>query len=389
MLACFLIVAYVIILGLKLQYDGIQYGYLVGFEGMDKQANDLWPGADQVFQAIDYAFTIIFTLEVILRIFVFGIAFWKLALNWLDFLVVVVSLVEIAIGDNMNLMVVRSLRIIKLGRAFRILKMHHITESLTMLFRCLRASVGTLFWSLLVLIVIQCVCGMALMYAVSHFFMEDKVDHESKILIFKYSGTYSRTMLTMFELLFANWIVPTRVFVEHVSEWFSLAFVIYRLLVGFAVLNVVNAVFVQSTMKVAQQDDEFVEEQKRKASEIIARKVNGLFHQLDTSGDGLLSWEEFQALLKNPVLTAFMHSVDVEAADLEILFEFLDGGDGEIDAQEFTDGILALKGSAKSIDLHHVMAITKRLEKKVDSLSDYEHARNTLVSKSNPPHPSL
>eukprot|EP00930_Biecheleria_cincta_P073665 TRINITY_DN60944_c0_g1_i1.p1 TRINITY_DN60944_c0_g1~~TRINITY_DN60944_c0_g1_i1.p1 ORF type:complete len:586 (+),score=73.59 TRINITY_DN60944_c0_g1_i1:36-1793(+) len=369
-LACCLLAAYVIVLGFKMQYDGLQYGFLIGATGMDKPAEDLWPGGGAAFQAIDYSFTIVFTIEVVLRVTCLGRRFWTSCLNWLDFIVVGASLVEIVFSNSLDVLVVRVLRIGKLGRSFRLLKMSHVTESLTMLVRCLGASVGTLFWSLFVLVAIQCVGGMALMYSVTTFLEDDHRSSDSKIIVFSYCGTYSRTMLTMFELLFANWIVPTRVLVENVSEWFSLALVLYRVLIGFAVLNVVNAVFVQSTMRVAQQDDEYLKEQKRKASESMARKVRHLFYTLDTSGDGLLSWEEFQALLTDPVLLAFMHSVDVEPADLKTLFSLLDSGDGEIDALEFTDGILALKGQAKSIDLHHVMTMCKRLEKKVDIICE-------------------
>ena len=46
--------------------------------------------------------------------------------------------------------------------------------------------------------------------------------------VFRYYGTFSRTFLTMFEILFANWGPPCRVLVENFSEWFSVFFLTYR-----------------------------------------------------------------------------------------------------------------------------------------------------------------
>lgn len=51
----------------------------------------------------------------------------------------------------------------------------------------------------------------------------------------------------MFEVLFANWAPSCRALVDNVSEWFTLIFVAYRCIVGFALLNVVNSVFVSQS----------------------------------------------------------------------------------------------------------------------------------------------
>ena len=53
--------------------------------------------------------------------------------------------------------------------------------------------------------------------------------------VFLHYGTFTRTFLSMFEILFANWSPPCRVLVENVSEWFSVFFLLYRCVLGFAV----------------------------------------------------------------------------------------------------------------------------------------------------------
>ena len=62
--------------------------------------------------------------------------------------------------------------------------------------------------------------------------------------------------------------------------------------------EVVNAVFVQQTMQVAKGDEEVLLLEKQKAEEKYMKNVGKIFQTLDTSGDGLLSWAEFEVLLQ-------------------------------------------------------------------------------------------
>merc|ERR1719215_223071 len=89
--------------------------------------------------------------------------------------------------------------------------------------------------------------------------LEDKgIDDALKTKIFGYYGTFLRSTLTMFEVTLANWAPACRMLVDNISEWYILYFLVYRCVVGFAVLNVINAVFIQQTMSVASKDQELM-----------------------------------------------------------------------------------------------------------------------------------
>lgn len=345
---------------------------------------------------IEGAFTIIFAIELVLRILVLQWNFVKVAWNWLDFFVVVTSLLQLAWDDMLNTTVLRLLRIAKLARGARVVKLSTALDSLRMILKCIRASFLTLFWSLFLLFVIQCIGAMSLMYSLESYYDNPMTDPDERLMIFKYFGTFTRTMLTMFEVLFANWIPPCRILVEFVSEWFSLVFVMYRCLVGFAVLNVVNAVFVQQTMKVAQGDQEFIIMQRQKAMQALTEKLKMLFQELDTSGDGLLTWDEFSVVLKDDKMTALLSSMEIETQDLRTLFGLLDSGDGMIDADEFATGVLAIKGPAKGLDVAQLKHVNRDIEKKLDKLlkddtgtcqSCKTVSRNLLSPQTTPPSP--
>ncbi|CAJ1386041.1 unnamed protein product [Effrenium voratum] len=169
--------------------------------------------------------------------------------------------------------------------------------------------------------------------------------------VFLYYGTFSRTFLSMFEILFANWGPPARVLVDNVSEWYSLFFLLYRCVLGFAVINVVNAIFVQQTLKTASSDEELSFKQKEKDIQMYANKVKKLFQTMDFSGDGSINLEEFSKLVKSPKLKFWMSQLELEYHDLLSLFEFLDNGDGEITLTEFIEGAARLRGGAKALDI--------------------------------------
>ncbi|CAE7662524.1 unnamed protein product, partial [Symbiodinium sp. CCMP2456] len=198
------------------------------------------------------------------------------------------------------------LRIGKLVRAFRMVTMSSVLNSLQLLIKCLVASRDMLLWSFCLLTFVQCVAGLVLATLCRDFIEEESNDPEVRGEVFRYYGTFTRTILSMFEIMFANWGPPCRVLVENVSEWFSIFFLSYRCVLGFAVLNVVNAVFVQQTMKTASSDEELAFRQKEKDIALYNRKVKKLFKTIDSSGDGAINLEEFSKLVKSPKLQFWM-----------------------------------------------------------------------------------
>jgi len=241
-------------------------------------------------------------------------------------------------------------------------------ESLALLLKSIRASLDILFWSLCLLGVIQCIGGMVISQMVKPFLDDESEPQDLRREVFRYYGTFTATLLTMFEVLFANWAPPCRILVDHVAEMYMFVFIIYRCLIGFAVLNVVNAVFVQQTMRVAQADQDLQISQKQKAADAYARKLKAFFKRLDTSGDGYLSWDEFSALLEDEKLQHWMATLELETHDLVDLFHMIDDGDGEISVTEFLDGAARLRGMAKSVDVAQVQAVVRRLEGKVEAV---------------------
>eukprot|EP00434_Breviolum_minutum_P000084 symbB.v1.2.000072.t1/scaffold2.1/size812218/26 len=344
-------------MAVELQFFGNQLAYDLELTDapISQSEQDHW---GRIFSIGENVFTALFTLDVVVRIMVLRCKFFRVYMNYIDIGVTVASLTELIISNAgdlpVNPILFRLLRIGKLARAIRMVTMNSVLASLQLLIKCIAASMNMLFWSFCLLTFVQCVAGMVASTLCRDFIENQDVDVNLRREVFRYYGTFTRTFLTMFETLFANWGPPCRVVVENISEWFSLFFLSYRCVLGFAVLNVVNAVFVQQTMKTASSDEELAFKQKERDGVIYTRKVKKLFQTMDSSGDGTINKEEFAKLVNSPMLKFWMGQLELEYHDLMSLFEFLDNGDGEITLMEFIDGAGRLKGGAKALDIWRI-----------------------------------
>eukprot|EP00435_Cladocopium_sp_Y103_P046752 s144_g13.t1 len=315
-------------MALKLQIDGSILGSQMSIYSeppLTPEGREWWVVVTQWGDAI---FTGLFMLDVGIRIIVLRLQFWKIWLNYVDVAVTIVSFMEVlsfAIPVKVNAAIFRLLRIGKLARAIRMLPVTNALGSLQLLVKGLVASRGMLFWSFCLLTFLQCVAGMVISTLCRDYLLERIADANSQAVqdVFMHYGTFSRTFLTMFEILFANWGPPARILVDNVSEWYSIFFLLYRCVLGFAVIN---AIFVQQTLKTASSDEELSFKQKEKDIAMYASKVKKLFQTMDFSGDGAINLEEFAKLVKSPKLKFWMSQLELEYHDLLSLFEFLDNG---------------------------------------------------------------
>ncbi|CAE7561757.1 Scn11a [Symbiodinium natans] len=357
-----LLVANVFFMALEMQFLGMISGWEIEKYEEPTLSQDSWPTINRVITTGDFVFSAIFAVDVTVRIVVLRCRFWRTVMNWIDAIVVATSSVQWFMPSlAIDAVYLRLIRLGKLARAFRMVTMSRSMDSLQLLLKCCASSVDMLFWSFCLLTFIQCIAGMILSALVREYLNDDTKPLVIRQQVWDYYGTFTRTFLTMFEILFANWGPPCRVLVDFVDEAFSLFFLVYRCMIGFAVLNVVNAVFVQQTMLMAANDEDLAFKQKQKDWALYTKKVQRLFSAMDTSEDGMVTFDEFAQLIESPKLRFWMSQLELDYHDLLGLFEMLDDGDGEISMKEFLESARKLKGPAKAIDMH-------RLETKLELL---------------------
>jgi len=142
---------------------------------------------------------------------------------------------------------------------------------------------------------------------------------------------------------------------EEVNEAYAIFFLAYKCLVGLSVFKVITGVFLHETFKVCSEDDELVIIQKKRTLRKNTIKVEKIFKEVDKSGDGVLEWEEFEKIAKDPWLVDWLSAMDLDAKNAARLWKLMRNADGRLTAEDLVKGVSRLRGQAKSIDMNQVV----------------------------------
>lgn len=281
---------------------------------------------------------------------------------------------------------IRLFRLVKLARLLKLFKtLRNSLQTMMLILKSVRASKRTLFWSMLLLFSIQYVTGLFVWQLTSGFLANDAHNKQTRLEIFEYYGTFSRVQLTMFEITHVNYAKAVRILCEGISEWWAWFFIFYRCSVAFAFLAVIRAVFIQSTLKVADTDKDLILHNKKKAAEDLENKVTEIFRllfgHLANEEDFAIPREEFVSVMCKDSTKIWMSALDIDTSYPEGLFQLLDlDGEGCVSLKECIYAAKKIRGPARAIDLFHLHTQVHRTEAKIDALLP-EHLRGNVYPK--------
>ena len=109
-----------------------------------------------------------------------------------------------------------------------------------------------------------------------------------------------------------NWPTNIRPVLEEVSKYYLFIFGAYIIVVVFALVRVITAIFLKDTLEAAQTDAEFmVLEGMRKRSKYV-QKLEGIFRAIDKTGKGMVTEARLNDIMSNPSVKAYFRSLDVD-----------------------------------------------------------------------------
>lgn len=354
-----------VLIAIELQYDGIQNGFELGVGDFDKDAESTWPHAYEVFRIFDIAFNACFCLELIVRTLAMKTRAVFSAWMWFDTFIVIMGLLDLfgsGGGLGFDPTMIRVVRLVRLVRLVKIFKAMSHFDSLFLLIKAIQASWIALTWSFLLLGGVQIAVGLFLCQILQGHIENEEITMDSRQEVFRYFGTFTRTMITMFEITLANWVPSCRLLIEDVNEWFIMFYIVYRCMFCFAVIKVIAAVFITETNRVLESDDELTVMKSNRTHKAYISRLYHIFRSIDVDGNGSFDWDEFQAALKEPRTSAWLATLDFELHDLEKLFWLLDNGEGKILIEDFVGKVSQLKGHAKTIDVLAMLKLAHRID---------------------------
>eukprot|EP00928_Gymnodinium_smaydae_P014242 TRINITY_DN15187_c0_g2_i1.p1 TRINITY_DN15187_c0_g2~~TRINITY_DN15187_c0_g2_i1.p1 ORF type:complete len:620 (+),score=60.16 TRINITY_DN15187_c0_g2_i1:98-1957(+) len=343
-----------------------------------------------IFQTLDHIYTILFCIELLLRMGSEGISFFTSMSNrlWNMFDVFIVlsavfgslaTLFQSSDGqDSTHLRMVRILRITRLLRTFRLMRLVRFLRALRTLTNSIAATLKSVFWAFVLMAMIFYGFGVAFTQAVSDYRVDaglpnchnDYTCDENELTAS--FGDLSRSMYVLFVVVTGgvDWYDVAKPLYAIGFVWIVL-FTIFQAFMLFAVLNVLTGMFCQSAIESTQLDKELA------AMHMMANKnahidaMNELFKEIDEDRSGHLTLLELEQALSDERIQAYFSSLEIDASDAWTLFRLLDTeGCGCIEVDDFVCGCLSLKGQAKAVHVAKINQDSHRLRTLVEDSFD-------------------
>eukprot|EP00929_Paragymnodinium_shiwhaense_P053083 TRINITY_DN26576_c0_g1_i1.p1 TRINITY_DN26576_c0_g1~~TRINITY_DN26576_c0_g1_i1.p1 ORF type:complete len:677 (+),score=197.35 TRINITY_DN26576_c0_g1_i1:155-2185(+) len=353
--------------------------FAIGLEAnMDATVKSL--DHEKYFTYLSWVFSILFTLELLLKVCARGIFFIQKddSKAWvtLDIIIVVFSWLEIAAralvetGTGMiNLSALRFVRVLKVCRTARLARLVRVARGLRILLLSIAQTAKSLFWAMVLLAMIMFTFSSLFTQAAGHIVQDAYLGlgnsyttaQADEVTI--YWGSLFGSMLSLYEVVTGglNWHEPY-VALGLCGVEYQLVFLLYIAFTIFAVLNVVTGVFCNSAIESAQQDnDEVVQAHKAERNNYV-KALKSLFERLDEDHSGTINVEEFSRYLANEEMQAYFSHLEIQVNDAFSFFQMIDVDHShDVAVEEFVDGCLNLRGQATAFDIKRLIRENRRV----------------------------
>jgi len=339
------------------------------------------------FEHAEYVCTVIFLIELGLRIWVYRSNFFtdrrERAWNLFDSFLVSISVIDAVVNLSLSVggkqaapssagFLGKLLRIIRVARIMRILRTVRFLSQLRIITFMIVSSTLHLFWIFVILAALIYVFAIILTQGATEHMQGSGVRDEGLSFYF---GTLFTSMYTLFKAMSGgvNWAdVSDAMTASGGGLWpYEVIFCAYMFFCLFAVINIVTGVFVDGAIELAKRDRTALLDKMFKDNETQQAHLLGLVQALDQDGDESITAEEFKRGLQKPEVRDFISAMQVEISDAEKFFAMLDeDGSGEVDLVEFVTGMQRLRGEAKSVDIHMMLHENRKMLGIVSGLVD-------------------
>ena len=312
-------------------------------------------------------FTIVFAVEVLLRIFVEERAFFggdEKGWNLLDVLLVTAGITEL-VTSVVSVRDFRLLRLVCLLRILRILRFSTFFSKLRLLSLALQNSVMPFFWSCSMVFWMLYLVSVVLLHGVTFYVGSGKADPAQVLQLQQYFGSLHRSTLTLFMCITGgmDWNTPFHA-LRHIHAAHCLVFILFVAFMLLAALNIIAGIFVNDAIEMAQKDRDVAVQAEAGKNKTLIGELSVLFREFDTDNTGTLNLEELTEAFQDPEVSARFRMLGVEETDAAALFRTLDvHGSEELDIKEFVTGCLRAKSLTKPVDFQTFIREVRRRDK--------------------------
>jgi len=330
---------------------------------------------------LSWVYMVFYTVELALRFVVQG---WKFfsgddwAWNVFDFVLVVTVFYEKIIQRLMTNLIsvnvgwLRVLRLLKMLKIFRVVRLMRFFRVLRLMVSQITGSFMMLFWSFLLLFLMVFLFALCFLHGLTDYLVDtssQSIPADVDEGIHDYWSSLSKAMISLYMAMAGgtDWeeiAAPIRV----ISSLYYSIFLFYVAFSFISVLNVVTGLYVDSAMKVSEQDENSVQEQTVEREEV--EKLVNLFIEQNEEKSRLMSWTGFRSALKTKEMADFMACLEISLKDVKRVFKAL-ARSGYVDVDEFVTACTKVRGDYKGIDQLALLTETRRNSARIADLFEY------------------
>jgi hypothetical protein len=329
-------------------------------------------------QSIDTIFLTWYCMELAIKIASHGLFFfWCEEMSWnlFDFILVAVALGSsllrtFSTANALDTNFMRSLRILKVGKALRVFRMVAFFNELRMILNSLLGCVISLFWSIVMLGLIFFMFGVAFVQASSTWLkVPDNFENpDSEVLLDEFNSV-QKAMLALFRSCTGgdDWSY-FYLALNLTGDMYGILYLFFIAFANIAFLNIVTALFTERAIMLAQPDRLHMAAQKRKKHLAMMEDVAKLCKTLDTEGTGKISAKEFKKQMEDPqgALRCFFEAGGFDLIDAELFFNMhMKGGSGQVELEDFIMGCMKLQGGVNNLDIQVIVWQTQEIYKQM------------------------
>jgi hypothetical protein len=142
--------------------------------------------------------------------------------------------------------------------------------------------------------------GLFLAEMLGDFIRDESNDLRQREWVYRYYGTGSRAVYTLFEITLAGcWPTYLRPLIEDVSPAYIMFTAVYITVVVFAVIRIITALFLKETLQVASNDEYMMVSEQMKKKQTLLKKLERVFTEIDVEGTGKITLEHLTRVMNN------------------------------------------------------------------------------------------
>jgi len=400
------IVINTIFIGCELQFSTMHH-----LETALNQEGNWWgtPGTydDRVFDVTEKVFLAWMIFEVLVNAyaqkknFLFGRdKYW----NFFDLLVLTLSL-AMQFLTSTSVSFLRVARLFRLGKILRVFKVFKFLRGIRSMMISITGSVMHLLSAMLIMSIFMYTVALFIMQGISaeaftegmlqgttntsgrnprslEMFSSTMNDDTTVQQVYLLYGSIQRSMLTLFMTISGGleWRIAALPMAQ-LGWHYGVLWLAYIAFMVLGMLNVLTGIFVDAAFQAMANDRHNIIQSQLEERSSVINMIRGIFEDSDTDGSGHVTFEEFEQLLANQEMVAYLQAMGIDGSEAKGLFKLLDDdGSGVVSIDEFITGFLRLKGGAKAVDMVTLLYENRKISKKLHRI--FKEARNANINLS-------